>query len=129
VHFVLCYRQFGVLGPWLISIWFFLNLTAGIIGGYPTTYMAHAGGFLAGMILAFLLLIFKVAKSDDAGQSFLRIITPFLCKSGQYESPELLQETVLVSENRPGIDDRVSFEVAEVESCNKAQHDNKRVFG
>ncbi len=33
MHVVLCFRQFGVFGPWLILIWFLLNLTAGIIGG------------------------------------------------------------------------------------------------
>ena len=78
MHVVLCFRQFGVLGPWLILIWFLLNLTAGIIGSYPTTYMAHAGGFLAGMFLATLLVIFKIAECDDTGLSLLRIIRPSL---------------------------------------------------
>lgn len=129
MHVVLCYRQFGVLGPWLILIWFLLNLTAGIIGGYPTTYMAHAGGFLAGMILASLLVIFKVAKCDDTGQSLLRIIRPSLYKPGLYESPKLSPEAVLISKSRPGITARVSFKVDTVKSGKQAQHGKKRVLG
>jgi len=129
MHVVLCFRQFGVLGPWLILIWFLLNLTAGIIGGYPTTYMAHAGGFLSGMILASLLLIFKVAKCDDTGQSLLRIIQPSLYKAGLYESPNLSREAVLISKSRPGITASVSFEVDEVKSGKHAQHSNKAVLG
>jgi membrane associated rhomboid family serine protease len=78
MHVVLCFRQFGILGPWLILCWFLLNLTAGIIGNNPITYMAHAGGFLAGMTLATLLVILKVAKCDDTGQSLIRIIRPSL---------------------------------------------------
>lgn len=129
MHVVLCFRQFGVLGPWLILIWFLLNLTAGIIGDYPTTYMAHAGGFLAGMILASLLIILKVAKCDDTGQSLLRIIKPSLYKAGLYESPNLSQEAVLISKGRPGIAARVSFEVDEVKSGKQAQHGQKAVLG
>jgi len=129
MHVVLCYRQFGVLGPWLILIWFLLNLTAGIIGGYPTTYMAHAGGFLAGMILASLLIIFKVAKCDDTGQSLLRIIKPSLYKAGVYESTNLSREAVLISKSLPGIAPRVSFEVDEVKSGKQAQHGKKAVLG
>ena len=129
MHVVLCYRQFGVLGPWLILIWFLLNLTAGIIGGYPTTYMAHAGGFLAGMILASLLIIFKVAKCDDTGQSLLRIIKPSLYKAGLYESSNLSQEAVLITKGRPGIAARVSYEVDEVKSVKQAQHGKEPVLG
>ncbi|MBN2594462.1 MAG: rhomboid family intramembrane serine protease [Sedimentisphaerales bacterium] len=86
MYVVLCFRQFGVLGPWLILIWFLLNLAAGIIGSYPTTYMAHAGGFLTGMFLATLLVIFKVAECDDTGLSLLRIIRPSLHKASLHES-------------------------------------------
>ena len=128
MHVVLCFRQFGILGPWLILIWFLLNLTAGIIGGYPTTYMVHAGGFLAGMILATLLVIFKVAKCDDTGQSLLRIIKPSLYKDDLYESPNLSREAVLISKSPPGITARVSFKVDEVKSGKQAQHCKKPVL-
>ena len=105
-----------------------LNLTAGIIGGYPTTYMAHTGGFLGGMILASLLIIFKVAKCDDTGQSLLRIIKPSLYKSGLYVSPSLSQEAVLMSKRQPEIAAGVSFEVDEIKSGEQAQHGKKAVL-
>lgn len=125
MHVVLCFRQFGVFGPWLILIWFLLNLTAGIIGGYPTTYMAHTGGFLAGMILATLLVIFKVAKCDDTGQSLLQLIRPSLYKGGLYDSTNLSQEAVLISKSPPGINARFSFKVDEVKSGKPVQHAKK----
>ena len=129
MHVVLCFRQFGVLGPWLILIWFLLNLTAGIIGGYSTTYMAHTGGFLAGMILATLLIIFKVAKYDDTGQSLLLIIKPSLYKTGLYESANLSQEAVSISRRRPWITTRISFKVDEVKSGKQVQQGKKPVLG
>ena len=129
MHVVLCFRQFGVLGPWLILIWFLLNLTAGIIGGYPTTYMAHAGGFLAGMILASLLVIFKVAKCDDTGQSLLRILRPSLYRAGLYENSNLSQEVVLISKSQPGITTSGSFKVDEVKSGKQAQRGKEPVLG
>jgi membrane associated rhomboid family serine protease len=128
MHVVICFRQFGILGPWLILIWFSLNITAGIIGGYPTTYMAHAGGFLSGMILATLLVIFKVAKCDDTGKSLLRIIRPSLYKAVLYESPNMSREAVLISKSRPVINNRISFELDEVKSGKQVQQGKKPVL-
>ena len=125
MHVVLCFRQFGILGPWLILIWFLLNLTAGIIGNYPTTYMAHAGGFLAGMFLATLLIIFKVAKCDDAGLSLLRIIRPSLYKASLYECSTFPGEIVTVMNSQPR---NISLEVGEVKSGKKAQQSKKPVL-
>lgn len=128
MHVVLCFRQFGVLGPWLILFWFLLNLTAGIIGNYPTTYMAHAGGFLAGMVLASLFVVFKIAKCDETGQSLIRILRPSLCKSDFCESSDLSREMLLISKKQSDIDSNISFEVDEVKSGKKAQHGKKPVF-
>lgn len=129
MHVVLCFKQFGVLGPWLILIWFLLDLTAGIIGGYPTTYMAHAGGFLAGMFLATLLVIFKIAEYDDTGLSLLRIIRPSLYKAGVYESSTLSGETVEIMNSRPEITTSVSFKVDTVKSGKQARQCKNPVLG
>ena len=129
MHVVLCFRQFGVLGPWLILFWFLLNITAGIIGGYPTTYMVHAGGFLAGMILATLLVITKVAKCDDTGLSLLRIIRPKLYKKGLYECNNMSREAVLITNSQQGINTRISFKIDEVNSGKQVQRDKKPVLG
>ena len=128
MHVVLCFRQFGVLGPWLILFWFLLNLTAGVIGSYPTTYMAHAGGFLAGMILATLLVIFKVAKCDDTGKSLLRIIRPSLYRDCLHDNHDLPREVVLVSKSHPVVAPCVSFEVDTVKSEKTAKHGKKPVL-
>ena len=128
MHVVLCFRQFGIFGPWLILLWFLLNLTAGVIGSYPITYMAHAGGFLAGMILASILIVLKIAKIDDTGQSLLRIIRPSLYKVELLENPYFSQRTILNIENQPGITDRVSFKVDEVKPDKQARYGRKLVL-
>lgn len=64
MYVVLCFRQLSSLGPWLILAWFLATLGAGMLGGFPAAYMAHIGGFLSGMVLAFCLMIFKIADSD-----------------------------------------------------------------
>jgi membrane associated rhomboid family serine protease len=81
MHVVLCFRRFGILGPWLVLVWFLLNLAAGVIGGFPTTYMAHVGGFLAGVVLANVLILLNVAKCDDADQALVRILRPSLLET------------------------------------------------
>ena len=86
MHVVICFRHFGVLGPWLILTWFLLNLTAGIIGNYPTTYVAHVGGFVAGIILANALIIFNVAKCDEADQALVRLLRPSMSKTSDGEN-------------------------------------------
>ena len=91
--------------------------------------MAHAGGFLSGMILATLLVILKVAKCDDTGQSLLRIIRPSLYQAVLYESPKLSPEAVLISKTRPGINTHISFELDTEKSGKQAQHGKKRVLG
>jgi membrane associated rhomboid family serine protease len=130
MHVVLCFRQFGVLGPWLILMWFLLNLTAGIVGSYPTTYMAHAGGFLAGMFLATLLVIFKVANYDDTGQSLLRIIRPSLYRSNIYEGSNLSQQAALITKRQPVITTGAGFMVDEIKQGKQAQrHDKTPILG
>jgi membrane associated rhomboid family serine protease len=128
MHVVLCFRQFGIFGPWLILFWFLLNLTAGVIGSCPITYMAHAGGFIAGMILASLLVALRIAKIDDTGQSLLRIIRPSLYKVVVLENPHLSRRTILNVENKPVITDHVSFRVDEVKPNKRARYGKELVL-
>jgi len=78
LHVVLCFRRLSPAGPWLVLIWFLLNLTAAIIGNYPTTYVAHVGGFVAGILMANALIVLKVAKCDESDQTLVRILCPSL---------------------------------------------------
>lgn len=128
MHVVLCFRQFGVLGPWLILIWFLLNLTAGIIGSYPTTYMAHAGGFLAGIFMGTLLVIFRIAECDDMGPSLLRIIRPSLHKAGLDECSTITGEIVTVIQTQTEMANSINFEVDTVKTGKQVQLSKKPVL-
>lgn len=129
MYVVLCFKRFGILGPWLIVIWFILDLTACAIGRYPTTYMAHAGGFLAGMFLATLLIVFRVAKCDDAGQSLLRIIRPSLCKVYLYENHDISEQAAPVKQIIYEINNDVGFQIEEIKTGKKVLIDKSLYQG
>ena len=62
MYVVLCYGNFGRSGPWLILVWFLLNLTAGMTGYLPSAYMGHFGGFISGIALAAVLISFNIVE-------------------------------------------------------------------
>lgn len=64
MHVVLCFGRLGRLGPWIILVWFLLNLTAGVIGSLPIAYLAHVGGFLGGIVLAGFLVCFRIVERE-----------------------------------------------------------------
>ena len=65
MHVVLCFRRLSPAGPWIVLLWFLLTLTAGVLELTPTAYLAHAGGFLGGIILAWSLLILNIVKHEN----------------------------------------------------------------
>lgn len=62
---VLCFERFSWLGPWLILVWFLLNLTEGVTSASPVAFMAHIGGFLGGVALAGILVLFKIVERES----------------------------------------------------------------
>jgi membrane associated rhomboid family serine protease len=74
MHVVICFRQLGRLGPWLILVWFLATIGAGIMGNVSDAYMDHAGGFLSGMLLALCLVIFRAVKLDRTDPVLLAIV-------------------------------------------------------
>jgi membrane associated rhomboid family serine protease len=74
MHTVLCFQRFSSAGPWIILAWFILTLGLGVLGRYETAYMAHAGGFLAGIMLANLLLLARAADSRETSEPLLRFL-------------------------------------------------------
>jgi len=65
IHVVLCFDRLSQLGPWIILVWFLLNLTAGVVSSSATAYLAHVGGFLGGIVLAALLVVLKIIRYDS----------------------------------------------------------------
>jgi membrane associated rhomboid family serine protease len=74
MHVVICFRQLGRLGPWLVLAWFLSTVAAGLAGRFPGAYMDHAGGFLSGMLLALCLAIFGVVKLDQTDPALLAVL-------------------------------------------------------
>jgi membrane associated rhomboid family serine protease len=65
MYVVLCYSQFGRLGPWLILTWFLATLGAAIIGDLNAAYVAHIGGFLSGMLVAVCLTVCGIGTANE----------------------------------------------------------------
>ncbi len=65
MYVVLCFGRLSWLGPWLILVWFLLNLTGGVAGSLPVAFLAHIGGFLGGVALAGVLILFRIVESEN----------------------------------------------------------------
>jgi membrane associated rhomboid family serine protease len=74
LYVVLCFRQLSGLGPWLILVWFLVTLGAGIVGGFPASYMSHVGGFLGGMALAQCLIVLRLVNVDAADPELVTLL-------------------------------------------------------
>jgi membrane associated rhomboid family serine protease len=66
MYTVLCFNRLSAAGPWIVLIWFLLSLTCGITGFTDTAHMDHCGGFIAGAVLAVILIYFGKADSDES---------------------------------------------------------------
>jgi membrane associated rhomboid family serine protease len=64
IYVVICFGEFGRLGPWLVLIWFLATLAAGLIGGSPDAYLSHIGGFLTGMVLGACIVVYRMAVGE-----------------------------------------------------------------
>jgi membrane associated rhomboid family serine protease len=62
---VLCFNRLSPAGPWIILAWFILTVVLGAAGMRETAYLAHAGGFLVGIVLANILIFFEAVDCTD----------------------------------------------------------------
>ena len=76
MYLVLCFRHFSGAGPWIILIWFLLNLAGGVTSYLPMAYYSHLGGFLAGIILASFLVWLNAVDQGDADEDLVHLLEP-----------------------------------------------------
>lgn len=74
MHLVFCFRQFSLAGPWIILVWFLLNLSVGILSLFPTAYLAHVGGFFTGLLLANAMIVLEMVNCNDIDIGLLHIL-------------------------------------------------------
>jgi membrane associated rhomboid family serine protease len=65
MYTVLCFNRLSAAGPWIILIWFLLSLTCGVTAFTETAHMDHCGGFIAGAVLASIMIYVGTADSDE----------------------------------------------------------------
>jgi membrane associated rhomboid family serine protease len=77
MHLVICFKHFSPAGPWIILVWFLLNLMIGATNYFPNAdiaYMAHIGGFFAGIVLANLMVMLDIAENNDCDPALIRLL-------------------------------------------------------
>jgi membrane associated rhomboid family serine protease len=70
--FIAYMRRFSIAGIWIILLWIILNLLAVITKYTAAAYFAHIGGFVAGVILAIVLLKSKLVIRDSMNDAIIR---------------------------------------------------------
>ncbi len=99
-------RQFNVSSAWMILFWLAFDILGVILGGGGVAYFAHLGGFAGGVVLAILMLKFKMVTMERYEKSLFQVIeeyrhpSPIESPSGYYgylnETTNLQQELPLV---------------------------------
>lgn len=74
IYVVVCFTQFGRIGPWLTLLWFLATLWAGVVGGFPDAYMSHIGGFLSGLAIGVFLVGFGVVDCRHVDPGLVRLL-------------------------------------------------------
>ena len=84
---VLSWRKLSPIGPWLILVWMVVSVGAAILGKGPEAHMAHVGGFVAGMLLAIALVVFKQADNSDTDKSLAKFVNADYSTPGTQHKP------------------------------------------
>jgi membrane associated rhomboid family serine protease len=72
MYVVFCFKRLSMAGPWLILIWFLLSLTCGVAGLTDIANIDHCGGFLAGMLIASILMYLGIAQNNETDPLLVR---------------------------------------------------------
>jgi membrane associated rhomboid family serine protease len=90
---VLSWRKFSLLGPWLVFIWFAFSVAVAIVGNNPIAHVAHIAGFMTGMILAIMLIIFNQVDYTDTDYSLMKMLR----KSVDIPSPSSCRRSIITA--------------------------------
>lgn len=79
-------RQFNLSSAWMILFWLAFDILGAILGGGGgVAYFAHLGGFAGGVVLAILMLKFKMVTMERYEKSLLQVIE-------EYRHPSAIEE-------------------------------------
>ena len=81
-------RGFNVSSAWIILFWLVFDILGAMLGGGGgVAYFAHLGGFAGGVVLAILMLKFKMLTVERYEKSLLQIIEEYRHPPAVDESP------------------------------------------
>ena len=70
--FIVYVRRINIAGFWIILWWIALNVLGAVSGYTAAAYFGHIGGFVAGVILAIVLLKSKLVIRDSMDNAIIR---------------------------------------------------------
>lgn len=70
-------RQLNVSSAWMILFWLVFDIWGAMQGGGGVAYFAHLGGFAGGVVLAILMLKFKMLTMERYEKSLLQVIEEY----------------------------------------------------
>jgi membrane associated rhomboid family serine protease len=71
-------KEFCLSSYWMILFWLVFDIWGAMQGGGGIAYFAHLGGFAGGVIIAILMLKFKIVTMERYEKSLLQIIDEYL---------------------------------------------------
>jgi membrane associated rhomboid family serine protease len=70
-------KGFSLSSYWMILFWLVFDIWGAMQGGGQVAYFAHLGGFAVGVVLAILMLKFKLVKMENYETSLLQAIEDY----------------------------------------------------
>ena len=70
--FIVYVRRISIAGFWIILWWIALNVLGAVTGYTAAAYFGHIGGFVAGVILAIVLIKSKLVIRDSMDHAIIR---------------------------------------------------------
>ena len=70
--FIAYIRRINIAGVWIILWWIILNVLGAVTGYTAAAYFGHIGGFVAGLVLTFLLIKTKLIIRDNMDDAIIR---------------------------------------------------------